>query len=150
MGVLLDALDTRCTSDDETDDDSEHANADSRFKTVRRVDMGFLNPAIAEIWASVESYPSSFRPSRGNRSFKRISEARSINKKCTPLKGLPINFYNPRWFEKAPPLFRDHATAPVPLPNLVGCHAFVHSKLNSLHCVGPLQRRRHDGALVET
>ena len=49
MGLLLDALGPRGTSDDETDDDSKHVNPDSRFKTVRRVDIGFLSSAIAEI-----------------------------------------------------------------------------------------------------
>ena len=154
VGVLLDVLDTRGTSDDETDNDLEHRNPDSRFKTVRRVDTGFLNPAIAEIWASVESYPSSFRPSRGNRSFKRIPQARSINKKRTPMEGLPINYYNPRWFEGAPPLFRDQAKAEVPLPTLVSqvwlSHSYIRHELQVLlHCVGPLQRRQHDGALVQ-
>ena len=81
MGLLLDALGPQGTSDDETDDDSKHANPDSRFKTVRRVDIGFLSSAIAEIWASVESYPSSTCPSRGNRSFKWIAKVKSINKK---------------------------------------------------------------------
>ena len=80
VGLLLDALGTLGTSDDETDDDSEHRNPDSRFKTVRRVDMGFLNPAIAQIWASVGSYPSALCPSHGNRAFKRISKANQLTR----------------------------------------------------------------------
>lgn len=117
--LLLDALGTRGTSDDETDDDLEHANPDSRFKTLRRVDMGFLNPAVADIWASVESYPSSLHPSRGNRSFKRIPQAKKISKIRVPLPGLPINYYNPEWLENSPSHFRKHLSAEVPLPVLV-------------------------------
>jgi hypothetical protein len=49
VGVLLDALNTWGTSNDETDDDLEHRNPDLHFKTVWQVDTGFLNPAIAEI-----------------------------------------------------------------------------------------------------
>jgi hypothetical protein len=49
VGVLLDALDTQGTSNDETDNDLEHRNPDLCFKTVWQVDTGFLNPAIAKI-----------------------------------------------------------------------------------------------------
>ena len=56
MGLLLDALGTRGTSDDETDDNSEDPNLDSRFKTLQHVDTSFLNPEIATIWALVKSY----------------------------------------------------------------------------------------------
>ena len=59
VGLLLDALGTRGMSDDETDNESEPPNPDRRFKTVRRIDTGFLAPEIADIWAAVETYPSS-------------------------------------------------------------------------------------------
>lgn len=117
--LLLDALGPRGTSDDETDNDSDHRNPDPRFKSVRRVDIGFLNPAIAKIWASVESYPSSVCPSRGNRAFKRISDAKTINKNRKPLPGLPINFYEPKWFQTSTSCFRKSAKAEFPLPVLV-------------------------------
>ncbi|KAH9009501.1 hypothetical protein EDB85DRAFT_1903008 [Lactarius pseudohatsudake] len=117
--LLLDALGTLGTSDDETDDDSEYSNPDPRFKSVRRVDIGFLNPAIAKIWAAVESYPSSLRPSRGNRAFKRISKAKSISKNRTPLPGLPINFYSPQWLQASSSRFQRGVKAEVPLPILV-------------------------------
>jgi hypothetical protein len=129
VGVLLGAFNTRGTSDDETDDDSEHPNPDLRFKTVQHVDMGFLNPAIAEIWALVESYLSSLCRKCGNHSFKCIPEARSINRKRTALPGLPINYYNPTWFENTSPLFKDNTRVSVPLPTLVGCYALVYSSL---------------------
>jgi len=105
VGLLLDALGPWGTSDDETDDDSKHVNPDSCFKTVRHVDIGFLSSAIAEIWAKVKSYPSSTRPSHGNRSFKWIAKAKLINKKQTPLPGLPINFYDPTWLQGTSPLW---------------------------------------------
>ncbi|KAI9439155.1 WD40-repeat-containing domain protein [Lactarius indigo] len=117
--LLLDALGTLGTSDDETDNDSEHLNPDPRFKSVRRVDIGFLNPAIAKIWAAVESYPSSLRPSRGNRAFKRIVKAKSISKNRAPLPGLPVNFYNPQWLQASPARFQRGVKAEVPLPVLV-------------------------------
>jgi len=122
VGLLLDGLGTRGISDDKTDHESEYAGPDLRFKTLRCVDLGFLNPVIADIWAAVESYPASLCPSRGNRSFKHIPVAKSISKKCMPLAGLPINFYNPRWLEACPHYFQKHAKADVPLPALVGDH----------------------------
>ncbi|KAI9430617.1 hypothetical protein H4582DRAFT_2086590 [Lactarius indigo] len=119
VALLLDALGTLGTSNDETDNDSEHLNPDRRFKSVRRVNIGFLNPAIAQIWASVESYPASLRPSRGNRAFKRISKAKSTNKNRVPLSGLPVNFYDPQWLKASPSRFRRVVKAEVPLPVLV-------------------------------
>ena len=141
MGLLLDALGPRGTSDDETDNDSKHANPDSRFKTVRRVDIGFLSSAIAGIWASVETYPSSTRPSRGNRSFKRIANAKSIDKKRTPLPGLPINFYEPTWLQGASPHFRKRIKAAVPLPVVVGYHILFAVRTH-LQCIGTLREQR--------
>ena len=128
VGLLLDALGPRGTSDDETDNDSEHANPDSCFKTLRRVDTGFLSPAIAEIWASVETYPSSLRLSRGNRSFKRIARAKSIGKR-TLLPSLPRNFYSPMWLQECSPHFRRHVKADVPLPVLVSYYTFIYRTL---------------------
>ncbi|KAH9012576.1 hypothetical protein EDB85DRAFT_1900244 [Lactarius pseudohatsudake] len=119
VALLLDALGTLGTSDDETDNDSEHLNPDRRFKSVRRVNIGFLNPAIAQIWASVESYPTSLRPSRGNRAFKRISKAKSTSKNRMPLSGLPVNFYDPQWLKASPSRFQRGVKAEVPLPILV-------------------------------
>lgn len=129
MGILLDALGPRGTSDDETDDDSNHSNRDSRFKTLRRLDMGFLNPAMADIWAAVESYPLSLCPSRGNRSFKRIAKAKSVSKRA-PLPGLPLNFYNPQWLPKSPPHFQKLVKAEFPLPILVSYHFIYYQKLH--------------------
>ncbi|KAH9174007.1 hypothetical protein EDB89DRAFT_1904954 [Lactarius sanguifluus] len=111
--LLLDALGTLGTSDDETDDDSAYSNPDARFKSV------FWNPAIAKIWAAVESYPSSLRSSRGNRAFKRISKAKSISKNRTPLPGLPVNFYSPQWLQASSSRFQRGVKAEVPLPILV-------------------------------
>ena len=142
MGLLLDALGPRGTSDDETDDDSKHANPDSRFKTVRRVDIGFLSSAIAEIWASVESYPSSTRPSHGSRSFKWIAKAKSINKKRTPLPGLPINFYDPTWLQGTSPHFRKRIKAEVPLPIMVSYYILSAARTH-LQCIGTLRERRY-------
>jgi hypothetical protein len=122
--VLLDALDTRGTSDDETDDECKHLNRDGRFKTVRRIDTGFLNPAISQIWKSVETYPLSLRPSRGNRSFKRIAKANTISKR-TPIPGLPMNFYDPGWLGQAPARFKKQVKAMHPLPVLVSYHTFI-------------------------
>ncbi|KAH9011499.1 hypothetical protein EDB85DRAFT_2159896 [Lactarius pseudohatsudake] len=119
VALLLDALGTLDTSDDETDNDSEHLNPDRRFKSVWRVNIGFLNPAIAQIWASVESYPTSLRPSRGNRAFKRISKAKSTSKNRMPLSGLPVNFYDPQWLKASPSRFQRGVKAEVPLPILV-------------------------------
>ncbi|KAH9013094.1 hypothetical protein EDB85DRAFT_2158462 [Lactarius pseudohatsudake] len=119
VALLLDALGTLGTSDDETDNDSEHLNPDRRFKSVRHVNIGFLNPAIAQIWASVESYPTSLRPSRGNRAFKRISKAKSTSKNRMPLSGLPVNFYDPQWLKASPSRFQRGVKAEVPLPILV-------------------------------
>ena len=147
MGLLLDALGPRGTSDDETDDDSKHENSDSRFKTVRRVDTGFLSSAIAEIWASVESYPSSTLPSRGNRSFKRIAKAKHINKKRTSLPGLPINFYDPTWLQVTSPHFWEHIKAEVPLPVVVSYHILSAARTH-LQCIGTLRERRYVGLLA--
>jgi hypothetical protein len=122
---LLDALGTRGTSDDKTDNESECPNPDSRFKTLRRVDTGFLNQDIADIWASVETYPSSLCPSRGNRSYRRISKAKSVNKQRTPLPGLPANFYNTEWLRETSSRFRGDVKTVVPLPVLVGHLAFM-------------------------
>src|SRR5216683_6217594 len=138
VGLLLDALGPRGTSDDETDDDSKHVNPDSRFKTVRRVDIGFLSSAIAEIWAKVESYPSSTRPSCGNCSFKRIAKAKLINKKRTPLPGLPINFYDPTWLQGTSPHFWKHIKAEVPLPIVVGYYILSAARTH-LQCIGTLR-----------
>jgi len=119
---LLDALGTWGTSDDKTDCKLERTNPDLCFKTLRHVDLGFLSPAIAEVWVAVESYPSSFCPSQGNHSFKHIPEAKSVNKQRMPLEGLPINFYNPQWLEGCPHAFQKCTRADVPLPTLVGHH----------------------------
>lgn len=127
VALLLDALGTLGTSDDETDNDLEHLSPDPRFKTVRRVNIGSLNPAIAKIWASVESHPSCLYPSRGNRAFKRIPNAKSISKNRTPLPGLPINFYNPQWLQTSSSRFQRGVKAEVPLPVLVGHRASVTS-----------------------
>ena len=133
VGLLLDALGTLGTSDDETDNESKHPNTDSRFKTVRCLDIGFLNPDIAKIWASVESYPCSLHPSRGNRAFKRIPEFKSISKNRTPLPGLPLNFYNPQWLQASSSRFRREVKAEVPLPILVGHCAFMISRAKSCY-----------------
>ena len=95
--------------------------------SVRRVDIGYLNPAIAQIWAAVESYPSSLRPSRGNRAFKCIPKAKSISKNRTPLLGLPINFYDDKWLKASPSRFRKGVKAEFPLPILVCYYTFVTS-----------------------
>jgi hypothetical protein len=137
VGLLLDALGPRGTSNDETDNDSKHANPDSCFKTVRRADIGFLSSAIAEIWASVESYPSSTHPSHGNRSFKWIAKAKSINKKRTPLLGLPINIYDPTWLQGTPPHFWKCIKAEVPLPIIVGYYILSAARTH-LQCIGTL------------
>jgi hypothetical protein len=137
VDLLLDALGPRGTSDDETDDDLDNRNPDPRFKSVRRVDMGFLNPAIAKIWASVESYPSSLCPSRGNRAFKRSSQAKTINKNRTPLPGLPINFYDPQWLQASPSRFQRSAKAEFPLPVLVSCGVFVISARHRVSLLSP-------------
>ncbi|KAI0245989.1 hypothetical protein BJV78DRAFT_1158228 [Lactifluus subvellereus] len=73
--LLLDALGTLGTSDNETDDNLEHPNPDAHFKT--------------------------------------------LYKNCTPLPGLPINFYNAKWLQKSPPYFQKQVGAEVPLPVLV-------------------------------
>jgi hypothetical protein len=130
VGLLLDALGTRGTSDDETDDNSEDPNPDSHFKTLRRVDTSFLNPEIATIWASVESYPSSLRPSRGNQPFTRIPKAKSSSKNRTPLPGLPINFYNAEWLQNTSAEFQKRVKAEVPLPVLVGFYTFTYLTLS--------------------
>ncbi len=129
--LLLDALGTLGTSDDETDNDLEHLNPDPRFKSVQHIDIGFLNPAIATIWAAVESYPSSICPSYGNRAFKRISKAKSISKNHAPLPGLPVNFYNPQWLQASSSRFQRDVKVEVPLPVLVGNYAFVISGVKS-------------------
>ena len=125
VGLLLDTLGTLGTSDDETDNDSEHRNPDPRFKSVRRVDIGYLNPAIAQIWSAVESYPSSLRPSHGNHAFKRISKAKTISKNRTPLLGLPVNFYDHKWLKASPSRCQRGAKAEFPLPVLVCYYTFV-------------------------
>lgn len=124
---MLDALGTRGTSDDETDNESQPI-PDSRFKALRRIDTGFLNPDVAAIWASVESYPSSYHPSRGNRSYRRNPEAKSVNKRRIPLPGLPINFYNSEWLHTATSHFRVSVKAEVPLPKLVSCYIIIISR----------------------
>jgi len=124
VGVLLDALATRGTSDDETDDECKHLNRDGHFKTVRHIDMGYLNPAIAQIWKSVETYPLSLRPSCGNHSFKHLATAHFDNKRM-PIPGLPMNFYDPQWLERAPARFQKQVTAVYPLPVLVGHHTSI-------------------------
>ena len=142
MGLLLDALGPRGTSNDETDDDSKHVNPDLRFKTVWHVNIGFLSSAIAEIWASVKSYPSSTCPSCSNHSFKRIAKAKSINKKQTPLPGLPINIYNPTWLQGTPPHFWKHIKAEVPLPIVVGYYILSTARTH-LQCIGTLREQRY-------
>ena len=124
VGLLLDALGTRGMSDDETDNDSERPNPDRRFKSLRRIDTGFLAPEIADIWTAVKTYPSSAQLSRGNRSYKRNPNARSISKKRTPIPGLPMNFYHLEWLSRAPPSFRSTVKRDVTLPTLVG-HSVV-------------------------
>jgi len=131
MMLLLDALGTLGTSDDETDNDSEHLNPDPCFKSVWHIDIGFLNPAIATIWAAVESYPSSIHPSCGNCAFKHISKAKLISKNCVPLPGLPVNFYNPQWLQASSSHFQRDMKVEVPLPVLVGNYAFVISGVKS-------------------
>jgi hypothetical protein len=98
---------------------------DSRFKALRRIDTGFLNPDIAAIWASVETYPSSYHPSRGNRSFIRNPDAKSFSRRRMPLSGLPINFYDYEWLRATSSRFRRSVKAEVPLPVLVGYSAFI-------------------------
>jgi hypothetical protein len=133
VGLLLDALGTRGMSDDETDNESEHPNPDRRFKTPRRIDTGFLTPEIADIWAAVETYPCSAQISRGNRSYKRNSNARTTNWKRTPISGLPVNFYHPDWLRRAPPSFRSTVKGDVALPVLVSHNAFMPvRRINSL------------------
>ena len=130
---MLDALGTRGMSDDETDNESEHPNPDRRFKTLRRIDTGFLTPEIANIWAAVETYPSSARLSRGNRSYKRNPVARSVSKNRTAIPGLPQNFYHPEWLGRASTSFRNSVTDNVALPVLVSHNAFILSGVQT-HC----------------
>ena len=120
-------------SDDETDNESEHLNPDRRFKTVRRIDTGYLTPEIAEIWAAVETYPCSTQTSRGNRPYKRNHKAKSISKNRTPIPGLPVNFYNPEWLCMAPSRFRSSVKGDVALPALVSLNAFLLS-IAQTHC----------------
>ena len=129
---MLDALGTRGMSDDETDNESEHPNPDRRFKTLRRVDTGFLTPDIASIWAALETYPSSVQPSRGNRSYRRNPIAKSSNKRRIPIPGLPVNFYHPNWLHRAPPSFQRTVKAEVALPVLVSHSAFILSDAQNL------------------
>jgi hypothetical protein len=103
VGLLLDALGARGMSDDETDNESEHPNPDRCFKTLRWIDTGFLTPDLANIWATVETYPSSAQLSQGNCSYKRSTKARSVSKNRMAIPGLPVNFYNPEWLRKATP-----------------------------------------------
>lgn len=133
VGLLLDALGPWGMSDDETDNESEHPNPNPRFKTLRRIDTGFLTPEIADIWAAVETYPSSARLSRGNHSYKRNPNARSINKKRTPIPGLPVNFYHPEWIRRAPPSFRSTVKRDVALPVLVSHNGIILSGAQT-HC----------------
>src|SRR5258708_3480477 len=112
-------------SDDETDDESEHRNPDRRFKTLRRIETGFLTSEIAKIWAAVETYPSSAQLSCGNRSYKCNPQVRSTNKKRTPIPGLPVNFYHPEWLCRAPLSFRSTVKGEVALPVLVSHNAFM-------------------------
>ncbi|KAH8984085.1 hypothetical protein EDB86DRAFT_2833649 [Lactarius hatsudake] len=74
---------------------------------------------LAQIWASVESYPASLHPSCGNRAFKCISKAKSTSKNRMPLSGLPVNFYDPQWLEASPSHFQRGVKAEVPLAILV-------------------------------
>ncbi|KAH9068131.1 hypothetical protein EDB83DRAFT_2314661 [Lactarius deliciosus] len=97
--LLLNALGTLGTSNDKTDNDLEHLNPDWCSKSVQHVNTGFLNPAIAQIWASVKSYLASLHPSHGNHVFKCISKAKSTSKNHIPLSGLPVNFYGPQWLK---------------------------------------------------
>jgi hypothetical protein len=133
IGLLLDALGTRGMSDDETDNELAHSNPDRRFKTLRRIDTGFLTPEIADIWAAVETYPSSAQLSRGNRSYKHVSKARQVSKKRIPIPGLPANFYHPEWLCNAPRSFRNTVRGDVALPVLVSHHAFILSGAQT-HC----------------
>lgn len=130
---MLDALGARGMSDDETDNESEHPNPDRRFKTLRRIDTGFLTPDLANIWAAVETYPSSAQLSRGNRSYKRSTKARSVSKNRMPIPGLPVNFYNPEWLRKATPRFQSTVKEEVALPVLVSHNAFILSGVRT-HC----------------
>lgn len=117
-------------SDDETDNESECPNPDRRFKTLRRIDTGFLTPEIAEIWAAVETYPSSAR--NGNRSYKRDRRARSTNNRDA-IKGLPANFYHPNWLDKAPATFRSTVKRDVALPILVSHNVFMSGAQTHYH-----------------
>ncbi len=134
VGLFLDALGTRGMSDDETDDESEHPNPNRRFKTLRCIDTGFLTSEIANIWAAVKTYPSSARPSHGNRSYKCNPHARSTNKKRMPIPGLPRNFYHPEWLRRAPPSFQGTLKEDVALPVLVSHNAFIWSGAQT-HCL---------------
>ena len=128
---MLDGLGTLGTSDDETEDEISHPAEDSRFKRLRRVDTGFLNPAISKIWESVETYPSSLRISRGTRSFKRIARAKTTSKR-TPLPGLPMNFYDPEWLDKRPLRFQGQVKPMHTLPVLV---SYTHLCIDvKFHC----------------
>ena len=133
VGLLLDALGTRGMSDDETDNESGRSNPDRRFKTLRRIDTGFLTPEIADIWTAVETYPSSARISCGNRSYRRNPKAKIVSRNRAPIPGLPANFYNPEWLRLAPPNIRAAVTEDVGLPVLVSHNAYMHSYIRT-HC----------------
>ena len=117
-------------SNDETDNESECPNPDRRFRTFRRIDTGFLTPEIAQIWAAVETYPSSTR--RGNRPYKRDFRARSMNNR-EAITGLPANFYHPDWLDKAPARFRSTVRGDVPLPILVSHNVFMSGAQTHCH-----------------
>lgn len=76
----------------------------SKPKTLRRIELPWIDLSISHLFKSLETYESAVRQENmleqiGNSSLKRHWEAGRKELRSTPVPGLPRNWYDDLWFQ---------------------------------------------------
>ena len=96
-------------SSDETDD--EQVSGGNSVKRLRRISIVWVNPELSKLFEAVDSYKCdplggfpdmNIQDKRGNRSHPRNYDALHKNISQKPIRGLPVNYYDPDWWVKNP------------------------------------------------
>jgi hypothetical protein len=141
---VLDGLGPEGMSGDETDrQQSSGFSRRSRTKKLRRVVLPWRNPAITELFSSLETYEGAvreecFMSTRGNRPLERLDEmAEPTTTPAKPIRRLPRNWYKNDWYRSlthaAKLLLSPRQTCPIPdLVCMLAFHIiFASHSLNS-------------------
>lgn len=108
-------------SGDETDSPSQ-----SRNKTLRRIALPWINPAITTLFEAVDTYEKAvadecLMSAAGNKPIPRIYIATKTDHNNPPVRKLPRNWYNDDWYKTRTTAYRSflEASSAVPIPCLV-------------------------------